>query len=80
MKKTKKEKSLFQITSSVFVMIVGIFVMLSVIGNITGNAIGNSGNVNYANFIIVLWGLVVLGIGVWMIRKGDFHDSVFGKK
>lgn len=77
MKKVKKEKSLFQITSSFFVIITGIFVMLSVFGNITGNVIGSSGNFNYANLIVAIWGFVVLGIGVWMIKKQDFHESIF---
>jgi hypothetical protein len=75
----KKEKTPFQITISTFVIIAGLFVVLTTGANITGNVIGNSGNTGFLEFIAVFWGMVVMGAGIWMISRKDFHESIFEK-
>lgn len=79
MEKEQNQKSIFQITSSSFVMITGLFIILSMANNITGRAIGNAGDMNLVDIIIVFWGSLILIAGIWMWYRNDFHESIFEK-
>lgn len=76
----KPEKTLLQIVGSSFVIITGLFVMISIANTITGNVIGGSGRINFLDIAIVFWGLLVIAAGIWIIRVKDFTKSIFDSK
>jgi hypothetical protein len=74
-----QEKSILQIVGSSFIIIAGLFAMLVTANSITGNVIGDSGNINITDIAVVFWGLLTIGVGIWVIRKKDFSKSIFNK-
>ena len=70
-------KSPFQLFTSSIVILAGLFVTLSTGNNLTGRVIGNTGSISIIDLIIVLFGVLVLAAGIWMVTRKDFHTSVF---
>jgi hypothetical protein len=70
-----------QIISATFVMITGLFIMLSMANTITGRITGGSSvQVNISDISIALWGLLIMAVGVWIIKRKDFNKSIFDTK
>jgi len=73
----ENQKSKLQLIGSSFVIITGLFVMISMADNITGRVVGYSQNVPILETAIALWGLLIMIAGVWMMIKKDFYKSIF---
>ncbi len=70
------KKSKLQLITSTFVIITGLFVILAMGNSITGNVTG-SGNISAIEIIVAIWGILIMMAGFWMLRKDDFHSSIF---
>ncbi len=74
--KNLHKKSKLQLITSTFVIMIGLFVILAMGNSITGNVTG-SGNLSAIQVIVSIWGILILITGFWMLRKKDFHRSIF---
>ena len=75
------KKPNIQIISAAFVMITGLFIMLSMANTITGRITGGEANqVNISEISIALWGLLIMAVGVWIMKRKDFNKSIFDVK
>jgi len=78
--KNKTQKSKLQILGSSFIIVTGLFVMLAMTNTITGNVIGETNSGTVISISIALWGLLIVVVGIWMIRKPNFSKSIFDEK
>jgi hypothetical protein len=67
----------FQKLAASFVILVGLMVFLSTTNTITGRAIGGTGEINFLDIMIAVWGILILGVGLWMWQYKKFNVSVF---
>jgi hypothetical protein len=75
------KKPRIQIISAAFVMITGLFIMLSMANTITGRITGGSPpQINISDMSIALWGLLIMAVGIWIMKKKDFNKSIFDIK
>ena len=70
------KKSKLQLITSTFVIMTGLFVTLTMGNSITGNVTG-SRNLSAIEIIVAMWGILIIIAGFWMLRKKDFHRSIF---
>ncbi|MEM0465460.1 MAG: hypothetical protein QXW97_02020 [Candidatus Pacearchaeota archaeon] len=73
-------KIAFQKLAASFVIIVGLIVFLSTTNTITGRVIGGTSKITILDIFIALWGLLIIGVGLWMWRYKKFHESIFDKQ
>ena len=75
---TENKRPMIQIISAAFVMITGLFIMLSMANTITGRITGGPITpVNVSDISIALWGLLIMAVGIWIMKKKDFNKSIF---
>ena len=77
MENNKPEKSMLQIIGSSFVIITGLFVIISLANTITGNVVGGTEGINMLDIAIVFWGLLIIAAGIWIMRTPNFSKSIF---
>jgi len=80
MKNNKSKRTFLQTLGSLFIVITGLFVIVTIGDTITGNVIGPSGSIDFLNIAIVFWGLLIVIAGAWIITRKDFNKSIFNSK
>lgn len=75
--KNNSTKTAFQKLAASFVIIIGLTVFLSTTNSITGRAIGGTGEINLLDLFIAIWGIFILGVGLWMWHYKKFSISIF---
>jgi hypothetical protein len=77
--KENPTKTAFQKLAASFVVLVGLIVFLSTANTITGRAIGGTGEIKILDLFVAVWGLLIMGVGLWMWHYKKFHESIFEK-
>ncbi len=72
-------KTAFQKFAASFVVIVGLVVFLSTANTITGRAVGGTGDVRILDIAVAIWGILIMGVGLWMWHHKRFNESIFDK-
>jgi hypothetical protein len=77
----KGKKTKTQIIGASLVMITGLFVMIAMANTITGGVTGKSSvNVSVSGIAIAFWGLLIISVGIWIMRRKDFNKSILDIK